>query len=199
MMASLSTKLCQTKGLNVLRTWDNLREEVKYYFADLIRKGGTPSPFSDKNFSGEGVTDLGSTPSPSILSYPREFVQYWKNRHPYCYKMGTKPVLPSVKAVCDKWFPDTSKWLCHLMLLLYRPMFLCSNFLLDNLPLRLTFRVCRSNVGPMLDRIETRYTLLIIVFEAKRALSAVHQVYLFSNGGHKWLTSTVQFSHWNTC
>ena len=64
-------------------------------------------------------------------------------------------------------------------------MFLCSNFLLDNLPLRLTFRVCRSNVGPMLDRIETRYTLLIIVFEAKRALSAVHQVYLFSNGGHK--------------
>ena len=32
------------------------------------------------------------------------YASYWRNRHPYCYKMGTKPMLPSVKAVCEKWF-----------------------------------------------------------------------------------------------
>ena len=41
-----------------------LRENFKYYFADFVRKGGTPPPplgiFSGK----KGVTDLGGTPLP---------------------------------------------------------------------------------------------------------------------------------------
>ena len=72
-MASLSTKLCQTKGLNVLRTWDNLREEVKYYFADLIRKGGTPSPFSDKNFAKKKLRIRGVPPLPLCGHLPEIF------------------------------------------------------------------------------------------------------------------------------
>ena len=38
-----------------------IREDFKYYFADFVRKGGTPPPFTDKNFSEKRVTDLGGT------------------------------------------------------------------------------------------------------------------------------------------
>ena len=41
-----------------------LREVFKYYFADFVRKGGTPPPFTDKIFSKKKVTDLGVTPRP---------------------------------------------------------------------------------------------------------------------------------------
>ena len=37
------------------------REGVKYYFADFVRKGGTPPPLWTK-FSPKKVTDLGGTP-----------------------------------------------------------------------------------------------------------------------------------------
>ena len=41
---------------------DALRGGVKYYFADFVRKGGTPPPFTDFFFGKKGVTDLGGTP-----------------------------------------------------------------------------------------------------------------------------------------
>ena len=41
-----------------------LRENFKYYFADFVRKGGTPPPFTDKIFAKKKVTDLGGTPLP---------------------------------------------------------------------------------------------------------------------------------------
>ena len=40
-----------------------VREDFKYYFADFVRKGGTPPPPFTDFFSGKkGVTDLGGTP-----------------------------------------------------------------------------------------------------------------------------------------
>ena len=47
-----------------------LREEVKYYFADFVRKGGTPPPFTDKIFAKKKVTDLGGTPPPPFTDIP---------------------------------------------------------------------------------------------------------------------------------
>ena len=41
-----------------------LREASKYYFADFVRKGGTPPPFTDFFSGKKGVTDLGGTPPP---------------------------------------------------------------------------------------------------------------------------------------
>ena len=38
------------------------REDFKYYFADFVRKGGTPPPFTDKIFVKKKVTDLGHSP-----------------------------------------------------------------------------------------------------------------------------------------
>ena len=46
----------------ILHQW--LRGDVKYYFADFVRNGGAPPPFTDKIFGKEGVTDLGGTPLP---------------------------------------------------------------------------------------------------------------------------------------
>ena len=48
----------------MLRKKVNLREDFKYYFADFVRKGGPPPPFTDKIFSKKKVTDLGGTPPP---------------------------------------------------------------------------------------------------------------------------------------
>ena len=42
-----------------------LREGVKYYFADFVRKGATHPPFTDFFSGKEGVMDLGGVP-PSI-------------------------------------------------------------------------------------------------------------------------------------
>ena len=42
----------------------DIKEVVKYYFADFVRKGGTPPPFTDKIFANKIVTDLGGTPPP---------------------------------------------------------------------------------------------------------------------------------------
>ena len=48
----------------------SLREGVKYYFADFVRKGGTPPPPFTDFFSGkEGVTDLGGTPLPPFTDF----------------------------------------------------------------------------------------------------------------------------------
>ena len=46
-----------------------LREGVKYYFADFVRKGGTP-PFTDFFSGKKGVTDLGGTPLPPFTDFP---------------------------------------------------------------------------------------------------------------------------------
>ena len=47
-----------------------IREGVKYYFVDFVRKGGTPSPpFTDFFPSKKGVTDLGGTPLPTFTDF----------------------------------------------------------------------------------------------------------------------------------
>ena len=38
-----------------------LRGDIKYYFADFVRKGGTP-PLTEKKIRQKKVTDLGGTP-----------------------------------------------------------------------------------------------------------------------------------------
>ena len=50
----------------------SLRVVVKYYFADFVRKGGTP-PFKGKIFGKKGVTDFGGTPSPPLRTFPQNF------------------------------------------------------------------------------------------------------------------------------
>ena len=47
----------------------SLREASKYYFADFVRKGGTPPPFTDFFSGKKGVTDLGGTPPPTPPVY----------------------------------------------------------------------------------------------------------------------------------
>ena len=35
-----------------------LRGDIKYYFADFVRKGGTPPPLYEQNFRQQKVTDI---------------------------------------------------------------------------------------------------------------------------------------------
>ena len=42
----------------------HLREDIKYYFADFVRKGVTPPPLYRQSFCQKKVTDLGGTPPP---------------------------------------------------------------------------------------------------------------------------------------
>ena len=51
-----------------------LRENFKYYFADFVRKGGNPPPFTDKIFGKKGVTDLGGAPPPPLTDKIRKVV-----------------------------------------------------------------------------------------------------------------------------
>ena len=46
-----------------------LREDFKYYFADFVRKGGTPPPLTDFFSGKKGVTDLGGTPLPPFTDF----------------------------------------------------------------------------------------------------------------------------------
>ena len=51
----------------------DIREDFKYYFADFVRKGVPPRPFTDKIFAKKKVTDLGGTPLPPPLrTFPRK-------------------------------------------------------------------------------------------------------------------------------
>ena len=54
--------------------WAQLREDFKYYFADFVRKGGTP-PFTDKIFAKKKVTDLGGSPPPFTDIPPKNVLQ----------------------------------------------------------------------------------------------------------------------------
>ena len=51
-----------------------IREDFKYYFADFVRKWGTPPPFTDFFFGKKGVTDLGGTPAPPFTDKIRKVV-----------------------------------------------------------------------------------------------------------------------------
>ena len=53
----------------LLNSWGAVREGVKYYFADFVRKGGTPPPLRIF-FGKKGVTDLGGTPLPPFTDFP---------------------------------------------------------------------------------------------------------------------------------
>ena len=53
-----------------------LKEPFKYYFADFVRRWGTPLPFTDYSFGKKGVTDLGGTPNPPFMDFsPKVFLQ----------------------------------------------------------------------------------------------------------------------------
>ena len=60
----------------------HFREDIKYYFADFVRKGVTPPPFTDKIFAKKKVTDLGGTPLPPFTDFPPEI----------CFQKGLKMV-----------------------------------------------------------------------------------------------------------
>ena len=49
---------------------NDIRENFKYFFADFVRKGGSPPPFTDFFSGKEGVTDLGGTPPPLFTDIP---------------------------------------------------------------------------------------------------------------------------------
>ena len=49
-----------------------LREDIKYYFADFVRKGGTTPPLGT-NFSPKKITDLGGTPPHPFSDIPSKF------------------------------------------------------------------------------------------------------------------------------
>ena len=48
----------------------SIREAVKYYFADFVRKWGYPSPVYGFFWGKKGVTDLGGTPLPPFTDFP---------------------------------------------------------------------------------------------------------------------------------
>ena len=42
----------------------SLREDIKYYFADFVRKGDTPPPFTDKFVAKKNIGLRGYPPRP---------------------------------------------------------------------------------------------------------------------------------------
>ena len=50
-----------------------LREAVKYYFADFVRKGGTPPPLRTKFSAKKELWNWGVPPSPPLWTFPRKF------------------------------------------------------------------------------------------------------------------------------
>ena len=70
-----------TLAISQLFFRSKIREGVKYYFADFVRKGGTPPPFTDF-FGKKGVTDLGGTPLPPFTDFSPKI----------CLKKGLKIV-----------------------------------------------------------------------------------------------------------
>ena len=63
-----------TETISIWKHKFRFRENFKYYFADFVRKGGTPPPFTDKIFAKKKVTDLGSTPPPPFTDIPQKNV-----------------------------------------------------------------------------------------------------------------------------
>ena len=54
----------------------HIREDIKYYFADFVRKGGTPHPLLRTAIFQKKNTDLGGTlPPPFTDILPRTFLQ----------------------------------------------------------------------------------------------------------------------------
>ena len=62
----LKQPLAWTKSISEIR----LREVVKYYFADFVRKGGTPPPFTDKIFAKKKLRIWGVPPPPPLRTFP---------------------------------------------------------------------------------------------------------------------------------
>ena len=53
-----SIEWLHSTNIHTVKIDGSLKEAVKYYFADFIRKRGTGSPpFTDKKFSKEGLPD----------------------------------------------------------------------------------------------------------------------------------------------
>ena len=50
-----------------------IRGDVKYYFADFVRKGGTPPPLQTKVSLKNRLRILGVPPSPPLQTFPRNF------------------------------------------------------------------------------------------------------------------------------
>ena len=49
-----------------------LREVVKYYFADFVRKGGTPPPLRTKFLPKKKLRIWGVPPPPPLRTFPRK-------------------------------------------------------------------------------------------------------------------------------
>ena len=67
------------------QTSELLREVVKYYFADFVRKGGSPPPLYGQNFCQQKVTDLGGTPPP-LRTFPQKILQKGLKIVFFCFK-----------------------------------------------------------------------------------------------------------------
>ena len=59
LIEQINTENC-TNYLKIIKRFKvqiNWREDIKYYFADFVCKGGTLPPFKDKKFAQKKVTD----------------------------------------------------------------------------------------------------------------------------------------------
>ena len=73
---------CFNLGLN----YPSLREGVKYYFADFVRKEGTPPPFTDF-FRQGGSYEFGGYPPPPFYGFfPEKFSSKRVNTCVFCSK-----------------------------------------------------------------------------------------------------------------
>ena len=50
----------------------SLREDFKYYFADFVRKGGTPPPLQTKFSQKKRLRIWGVPPLPPLRTFPRK-------------------------------------------------------------------------------------------------------------------------------
>ena len=62
---------CVSKHLGFFM--QNLSEAIKYYFADFVRKGGTPPPLRTKFSAKKELRNWGVPPSPPLRIFPRKF------------------------------------------------------------------------------------------------------------------------------
>ena len=77
----ISSKIMTKKAKNgyILRLFlshrgdsaETLREGFKYYFADFVRKGGTPPPFTDF-FPAKKELRIWGVPAPPFTDFPRK-------------------------------------------------------------------------------------------------------------------------------
>ena len=66
-----------------------LREDIKYYFADFVRKGGTPPPVRTKNLPKKNYGFGGFPPSPLYGHSSENFSSVSAKNNVFCQKKNT--------------------------------------------------------------------------------------------------------------